>query len=162
GMIVQASATGRLIGRDDDAARSGAAWIRPQGKATLEDLRQVLGLLRDDTTADPNAPAPGLAGLPAPLAAARRTGTDVAPGTRGQAPRRPPIAGLSCYRSTQQALTNVRQHAPGARVRVRLDCSPRVVRIEVVNGPAAHAPAELAGGGGSGLIGMRERADLIG
>lgn len=162
GMIVQASATGRLIGRDDDAARSGAAWIRSQGKATLENLRQVVGLLRDDTTTDPNAPAPGLAVLPALVEEARRTGTDVVLDTSGQAPRLPPIADISCYRITQQALTNVRQHAPGARVRVRLDCSPRVVRIEVVNGPAAHAPAELAGGGGSGLIGMRERADLIG
>ncbi|GAB3164342.1 sensor histidine kinase [Myceligenerans halotolerans] len=162
GMIVQASAVDRLIGRDDDAARSGAAWIRSQGKATLENLRQVVGLLRDDAGVDGNAPVPGLGALPALVEEARRAGTDVVLERTGEALRLPPITDISCYRIAQQALTNVRQHAPGAAARVRLAYGPRAVELEVVNGPAARSPAELAGGGGSGLIGMRERAGLIG
>ncbi|WP_123813160.1 sensor histidine kinase [Myceligenerans xiligouense] len=162
GMIVQAAAVDRLIGRDDDAARSGAAWIRSQGKATLENLRQVVGLLRDDAGVDGNAPVPGLEALETLVEEARRTGTDVVLERTGGAVRLPPIADISCYRVVQQALTNVRQHAPGAAARVRLTYGPRDVELEVVNGPAARAPAKLAGGGGSGLIGMRERAGLIG
>lgn len=162
GMIVQAAAVGRLIGRDDEAARSGAAWIRSQGKATLENLRQVVGLLRDDAGVDGNAPVPGLEALPVLVAEARRTGTDVVLEETGEPRQLPPIADISCYRIAQQALTNVRQHAPGATARVRLAYGPRDVALEVVNGPAAASPAVLAAGGGSGLIGMRERAGLIG
>ena len=162
GMIVQASAVDRLIGRDDDAARSGAAWIRSQGKATLENLRQVVGLLRDDNSADPNSPVPSLEVLPALVAEARQAGVDVVLEQTGGTRPLPPIADISCYRIVQQALTNVRQHAPGAATLVRLDHQPHVLRIDVVNGPATRAAADLAGGGGSGLIGMRERADLIG
>lgn len=162
GMIVQAAAVDRLIGRDDDAARAGAAWIRSQGKATLENLRQVVGLLRDDGGLDPNAPVPGLETLPSLVEEARRAGTDVVLDRTGEARRLPPIADVSCYRIAQQALTNVRQHAPGATARVRLAFGPRRVELEVVNGPPARAPADLAGGGGSGLVGMRERATLIG
>ncbi|WP_460753271.1 sensor histidine kinase [Myceligenerans cantabricum] len=162
GMVVQAAAVDRLIGRDDDAARSGAAWIRSQGKATLENLRQVVGLLRDDAGVDRNAPVPGLEALPALVEENRRTGTDVALERAGDALRLPPIADISCYRIAQQSLTNVRQHAPGAATVVRLVYGPRNVALEIVNGPATGVAGDMAGGGGSGLVGMRERAGLIG
>src|SRR5690606_33232766 len=77
GMVIQAAAVERLIGRDAEAARAGAAWIRAQGKATLENLRQVVGLLRDTDT-DGNAPVPGVSALPALVEEARRLGSEVA------------------------------------------------------------------------------------
>ncbi|MCD0445393.1 histidine kinase [Glycomyces sp. A-F 0318] len=162
GMVVQAAAVERLIDRDPAAARSGAVWIRSQGKATLDNLRQVVGLLRDSDGAgeDGNAPVPGLSALEALVAEARGLGADVSFEREGEPVRLPPIADVSVYRIAQQALTNARQHAPGAPVRMRLSCGARQVGLEVANGPSPEAAP--SGRTGTGLIGMRERADLVG
>ncbi|HLU29466.1 MAG TPA: histidine kinase [Glycomyces sp.] len=161
GMVVQAAAVERLIARDAEAAKAGAAWIRSQGKATLENLRQVVGLLRENDT-DGNAPVPGVSALPALVAEARRLGDDVDFERTGEPSRLPPIADISLYRIAQQSLTNARQHAPGAKVRIRLACEGDDVALEVVNGAASRGEFAEVGRGGTGLIGMRERADLIG
>ena len=61
----------------------------------------------------------------------------------------------------QEALTNVRKHAPGAKVQVRLDYSEHQVTLDVRD--SGGSPGELTGtGGGYGLLGMRERAELLG
>ena len=176
GMVVQAAAVERLIDRDPQAARSGAAWIRRQGRQTLDNLRQVVGLLRgaDDAGEDGNAPLPGLDALDDLVRTARDLGTEVELVRRGEAVPLPPIADIWFYRVAQQALTNARQHAPGAPVRIRLEYSDRDVVLDIVNGPpVASAESRGAGAeagsrdghgshGGTGLIGMRERADLVG
>jgi signal transduction histidine kinase len=77
--------------------------------------------------------------------------------------RRPLTAEASqaVRRVAQEALTNVRKHAPGAEVRVRLEYGPGEVTLDVRD--SGGAPGELAGaGGGYGLLGMRERAELLG
>ncbi|MEU8828264.1 histidine kinase [Streptomyces sp. NPDC048636] len=74
-------------------------------------------------------------------------------------------SGLAVRRVAQEALTNVRKHAPGARVRLRLVYAERVVSLEVSDDGARRAPpaAGLATtGSGYGLLGMRERAELLG
>ena len=162
GMVVQAAAVERLIGRDDDAAASGAAWIRSQGKATLENLRLVVGLLRDRDADEGNAPVPGMSALPELLDEARGLGDRIEFSRTGAALRLPPIADISMYRIVQQSLTNARQHAPGAPVRVRLDYTGSGVDLEIVNGPAANSALAEIASGGTGLLGMRERADLVG
>jgi signal transduction histidine kinase len=162
GMVVQAAAIERLIDRDPAAARSGAVWIRSQGKATLDNLRQVVGLLRDRDGAgeDGNAPVPGLSALEALVDEARGLGADVAFEREGETVGLPPVADIAVYRIAQQALTNARQHAPGAPVRMRLSCGGRQVGLTVANGPSSEAVP--SGRTGTGLIGMRERADLVG
>jgi len=69
--------------------------------------------------------------------------------------------GLALYRAAQEALTNVRKHAPGAPVELHLSYRPDDVELAVVNGPGSNGV--LAGaGGGYGLTGLRERAQLAG
>lgn len=71
---------------------------------------------------------------------------------------------VAMVRTAQEALTNARRHAPGAPVRLLLTYAgppEHGVRLEVVNGPAVGAVAPSAGSG-LGLVGMRERASLIG
>lgn len=165
GMIIQAAAVERLIARDTAAARSGAAWIRSQGKATLADLRQVVGLLRDrDSGAEDGTttPTPGLSALPALVDEVRGLGSEVALVRRGEPLPLPPIADISLYRIAQQSLTNARQHAPGAPVSLTLDYGERDVALEITNGPAVRREPVDAPSGGSGLVGMRERAALVG
>ncbi|MEU6248493.1 histidine kinase [Glycomyces sp. NPDC047010] len=162
GMVVQAAAIERLIDRDPAAAKDGAAWIRSQGKETLANLRQVVGLLRERGDAgDGDAPVPGLSALDALVEESRRLGDDVAFAREGEPLVLPPIADISFYRVAQQALTNARQHAPGAPVRLRLAYSESAVELLAANGSARRAVA-ATGHGGSGLVGMRERADLVG
>lgn len=160
GMVVQAAAVERLVGRDPDAARAGAAWLRDQGRETLDNLRQVVGLLRGDDTPDGTAPVPGLAALPDLVQGARDLGDAVELAEVGHPVDLPPLADVSLYRVAQQALTNARQHAPGAPVRVRVEHAPTAVVLDVVNGPAVRAPLPGAHGG-AGLAVMRERASLV-
>jgi hypothetical protein len=80
-------------------------------------------------------------------------------------PRRPvpPEAGLALYRTVQEALTNARKHAPAAPVTVALDYADADVTATVTNGAPSATPGALAPiGGGHGLVGLRERAELGG
>jgi signal transduction histidine kinase len=71
--------------------------------------------------------------------------------------------GVAVRRTAQEALTNVRKHAPGAPCTVRLSYLDGTVELEVRNGRSAHGGGELASSGsGYGLLGMRERAELLG
>lgn len=177
GMVVQAAAVERLVDRDPAAARRGAAWLRSQGKETLESLRQAVGLLRGsaedlpDAGAAARAPLPGLASLDDLLAQAREAGDEVRVEPPQHLPLLPPLADASVYRVAQQALTNARQHAPGAPVLLRLALAGPELVLEVVNGavpaPAAAGgrgslPPSPPGSGGTGLAVMRERAALVG
>lgn len=161
-MVVQASVVERLIDRDPAAARRTAADVRARGRATLQDLRQVVGALRErgedgeeDGLADGGAPVPGLAAL-AELAA----GSGASLHVDGTPRELPPVADVSVYRVAQEALSNARDHAPGAPVTVRVEHQEGATVLEVRNGPSAAAPEPRPGG--LGLIGMRERAELIG
>ncbi|WJK42769.1 histidine kinase [Solwaraspora sp. WMMA2056] len=172
GMVVQAAAVHRLIDRDPAAAKEGVAWIRSQGKETLDNLRLVVGVLRGtpaDRAAEAsgpgggNVPVPGLAVLGELIRTARDLGTPVEFDIDGVPRPVPPIADVALYRMVQESLSNARQHAPGASVRVELRYLPREVTVSVRNAPPARRPAPAARiSSGVGLVGMRERAQLIG
>ncbi|MEV4118837.1 histidine kinase [Micromonospora sp. NPDC049645] len=163
GMVVQAAAVERLIDRDPAAARAGVAWIRSQGKETLDNLRLVVGVLRGRPGhEDDDAPVPGLGMLDDLV----RTAGDLAGPVEfvrvGAQREVSPIADVALYRIAQESLSNARQHAPGAPARVVLRFDPRSVSLEVVNEPPGPRGVPTARTGGVGLVGMRERAQLIG
>lgn len=168
GMVVQAAAVERMVDRDPEGARAGAVHLRRQGKETLNGLRSVVGLLRDEGDM---APVAGLDDLPDLVDATRALGVDVQLHRSGQPPRLAPLVGAAIYRVAQQALSNAVQHAPGAAVRVQLRAADGQLALEVTNGPgtpgtAAGTPGsadpEPLGTGGTGLVVMRERVTLIG
>jgi len=172
GMVVQAAMVERLVDRDPDQARRITGRVREQGRETLRDLRMVVGALRDPGTTAPDpqdeAPVPGLAALDRLVATTRELGTRVTVERRGELPELPPIADVTGHRVVQEALANAREHAPGAGVRIVLEHVADELRIEIVDdGPAGAgvAPDRPAGPGrdrGFGLVGMRERAQLVG
>ncbi|MGC4814973.1 sensor histidine kinase [Micromonospora sp. DT228] len=165
GMVVQAAAVERLIDRDPAAAKAGVAWIRSQGKETLDNLRLVVGVLRGrpgHEGGDGATPVPGLGMLDDLV---RTVGTLAGPVEfvrEGQQRAVSPIADVALYRIAQESLSNARQHAPGAAARVVLRFRPRSVSLEVVNEPPARRTVPAPRTGGVGLVGMRERAQLIG
>jgi signal transduction histidine kinase len=133
--------------------------IRSTARDAMDEMRRVLGVLRDDAGgAAEHAPQPGLDDLDALLDSARDAGTDVRLVVRG-APG-PLAAGvdLAAYRIVQEGLTNARRHAPGAAVQVELDYRADALRLRVRD----NGPGPSGGEGGHGLLGMRERALAVG
>ncbi|WP_399096870.1 sensor histidine kinase [Streptomyces sp. BBFR2] len=165
------------VSTGDEAARDGARTIRELSVRTLEELRHMVGVLRaagGPQEAGRPAPQPDLAELPRLI---RMSGLDVTyePGVVAGAQGARAVE-RAAFRTVQEALTNVRKHAPGARVLVRIDpleapdaaepvdtVDAGGLRVEIRNGPpdASAAPPALPGGG-HGLVGLRERAQSLG
>ncbi|TQM42883.1 sensor histidine kinase [Pseudonocardia cypriaca] len=164
GMVVQAAVVERLIDRDPQAAKEAAAWIRAQGRETLHNLRLVVGALRGPEGGDlddEGAPVPGLGVLDRLVRTARELGTPVELVRDGEPVELPPIADVTFYRVVQEALANVREHAPGAPARIVLRYGAADVSLEIEN-KARPAPDRPRVNRGFGLAGMQERAQLIG
>ncbi|MEU8665268.1 sensor histidine kinase, partial [Actinoplanes philippinensis] len=115
-LIVQATLVERLVGRDPDAARRHAAAVREEGRNTLHNLRRIVGALRSDDGTDPHLPdGSGLAMIDKLVSGGEAVLTvDGAPGVQD------PAVELALYRVAQEALTNARDHAPGAPVTIAL------------------------------------------
>jgi len=168
GLVVQASAAERLVDADPERAKQTIRDLREQGRATLRDMRSVVGVLRAGggvagAQDDDGAPVPGLAELPALVEAARAAGDDVRVRWNGPEVVLPPLADVAVYRTAQEALANARRHAPGAEVVLAVTTSPESVLLEVEN-EVRHpttSGAVTGRGTGFGLTGMRERADLV-
>ncbi|GAB2478811.1 histidine kinase [Promicromonospora xylanilytica] len=155
---------GALAHRSDltaDEVRQAAAVIRDNAHASLEELRATLGSLREE---DPlGGPQPSFDDLDALVAEVREAGQRVEyRASLEQVEQLPPQVGRHIYRIVQEALTNARKHAPGAPVTVELSgaCGTSV-EVRVTN--VADSPGELpVSSDGLGLIGLGERAALLG
>ncbi|WP_343235298.1 histidine kinase [Streptomyces sp. SID10853] len=163
---IQAQVAPHLVDDPSDELRENLAGIRENAVTALTELRRVLGVLRaDDTSADGlrQAPQPTLDQLDALLGRVRKAGLTVTARTTGGPCPLPPGVGLTAFRIVQEALSNVLRHAPGAEVQVEIGYRSSAVHVRVTNtapaGPPAPAPAP---GAGHGLLGMRERAAMLG
>ncbi|WP_344586554.1 sensor histidine kinase [Actinomadura vinacea] len=145
------------------------ATIRGNAVEALTELHRVLDVLRGDhgppVPEEEDAPQPTLDRLDDLLSGVRGAGLSVAVEVAGT--RRPLAQGveLSAYRIVQEALSNVLRHAQGAEVTVTLDYSPDRLDVHVTNTAGTGAGASgraAASGGGHGLVGMRERAAMLG
>jgi signal transduction histidine kinase len=143
------------------------AQIRASALSGLHELRRVLGVLRNsgpDTT-----PQPGLDDLAGLFESARKGGVTVRADVTGHPRRISPGVDLSAYRIVQEALSNAMRHAPGSAVDVKLYYGEAALVIEVRNNncPAGTQAVWEQNGdagldGGHGIIGMRERATMLG
>lgn len=169
GIALMAAVIDRQIDSDPERAHEGARQVREQSTAVLDDLRRLVGLLREDVPAERAVET--VAGI-VDLVERARFRSDVRLDVlRGDRPAddRPvadgvgPLAQLAAYRTVQEALANAALHAPSAPCTVTVDDrDPTRVVIRVENAPAAAPAAPTSPSGGNGLRGMRERADLVG
>ncbi|WP_436801464.1 histidine kinase [Streptomyces decoyicus] len=141
-----------------------ARLIGEIGRQALDELRQVLGVLRVDESekSAPRAPQPTLNDLSRLVDQSRAAGMRIELTTSG--PSRPldATAERTAYRLVQEALTNVHKHAGAAATRVRLRYVPGELHITVDNEvPSAPSTARLPSGG-HGLVGLRERVTVLG
>jgi signal transduction histidine kinase len=150
-----------------DEVRSTAELLRATARQALEELRSVIGILRDDTEPTaPTVPQPTLGDIPRLVDEVRRAGAKIDFDMQMSEEARPP-SGLSrdAYRIVQEALTNVNKHARGTATQVRISGGPgHGLTIGIRNRmPLANASG-AAGlpGSGTGLVGLRERVTLAG
>jgi signal transduction histidine kinase len=143
-----------------------AAVIRASGRQALEDLRAMIGLLRDGADGQaPPSPQPTLAALPELLQESRAAGMRVHADVRlPDLAAVPEAIGRHALRIVQEALTNARKHAPSAAVDLRIEGAARQgLTIEVRNpAPVLTASEPHVPGSGTGLVGLAERATLTG
>ena len=121
----------------------------------------MLDVLRPGDEGTEHAPQPGLAQLPALLEHARAAGLYVELRVQGTPRPLPPSLDLSAYRIVQEALTNVRKHAPGSPASVHVTWGAEELELAIRDrGPGRANGAEP--GGGHGLVGMEERVRIHG
>jgi signal transduction histidine kinase len=157
-VAVQAGAAEELLDRDPERARAHLQAVRTTAREAMTEMRRVLDVLREDDA--PHAPLPGLSRLDDLVAEARAAGVEVDVVEEGERPELPAGLDLVVFRIVQEALTNVRRHAGGARASVRLSYARRALEIDVRDD--GDAPRAEPRSGGHGLIGMRERVKLFG
>jgi signal transduction histidine kinase len=163
-ITVQAGVGRCLADKRPEKASAALGSIETIGRTAQDELRVVLGLLRDgEAGTAPLAPAPRLIDLKDLADTVRASGIRVELRMSGTDRRLSPSLELSIYRVVQEALTNVVKHAPGARAATELTVSAGKVRLDVRDdgGPGGEAPR--AGlGTGHGITGMRERIGAFG
>jgi signal transduction histidine kinase len=159
-MTVQAGAAKAVAAEDPEGARRAMAAVEEAGRQALDELRHLLGVLRPEADPDGLGPQPGLADLPRLVEQLRGAGVEVSLATDGVPAELPARVDLFAYRIVQEALTNVLKHAgAGAHTEVRLGTDRSGIVVEVVDD--GHGASVLPGAG-HGLVGMRERALLLG
>ncbi len=163
-MVVHAAALERTIPRDPERAQQSAKLMGEVGRQALDELREILGVLRMAEPAAAQADRPdSLAGLPRLVDQSRAAGMLVSLTVSGDSCPYTGQAERTAYRLVQEGLTNAHKHAGGARVTVQLAYRPNGVRVAVVNAPADGDGAKVAlPSGGNGLLGMRERVVALG
>ncbi|MCX4844243.1 sensor histidine kinase [Streptomyces sp. NBC_00893] len=140
-----------------------AGVIRDSAHEALQDLREIIGVLRSPGESDGDRPQPTLATLDSLIDESRLAGMKVTLDNRVDDPGAAPAAtGRTVYRIAQEGLTNARKHAPGTEVTVTVTGAPGEGLIVEVRNPAPTEPFERVPGSGQGLIGLTERATLAG
>jgi signal transduction histidine kinase len=157
-ILVQAGAARLLAAKDPERARAALETIEAVARETLGEIDQLVGALRDDRSADVIEPPLVLAALETLAERHRSAGLEVDVRSHGSPRPLPPGLDQAAYRILQEALTNAARHGQGS-AEVDISFGPSVLELAVWN-PARDREAGSVIG--HGLVGMRERAALLG
>lgn len=159
-MVVQAGAAARVLEGDQTHVREALAAIAETGRATVDEMRTLLGVLRTNEDGPALSPQPGLRDLAQLVDSIRQAGVPVALHVEGQAEALPQALDLSAYRIVQEALTNTLKHAGTASAEVTVRYRSGAVELEISDTGTGGNGNGL--GTGHGLVGMRERVAMFG
>ena len=158
-MTVQAGAVRRLLTPEQERERETLLGVERTGREALNEMRRLLGMLRVTDEEQALAPQPSLRDLDMLVEQVREAGLPVELQVEGEPVDLPPGLDLSAYRIVQEALTNALKHAGPARAAVVVRYGPEDLQLEIADDGRGGANAT---GSGAGLVGMRERAALVG
>jgi signal transduction histidine kinase len=162
-IVVQAGAAARVLHGEQPDVRNALEVIAASGRETVDEMRTLLGVLRSDDGPAALKPQPGLADLEQLVSGVREAGLPVTLRIEGAPRPLPPTLDLSAFRIVQEALTNTLRHAGPARAEVTVRYEDGLVTLEIAD--TGHGPdgGPITGRGtGHGLVGMRERATMLG
>ncbi|WP_326557556.1 sensor histidine kinase [Micromonospora sp. NBC_01796] len=152
----------RTDARPEEVALAAGA-IRASAHEALQELRTVVGVLREGAAGRPEPPQPGLADLPDLVESGRATGMTIHYSCRVPPVGPSMVLGRTAYRFVQEGLTNARKHAPGAAVEVQVaGTAGEELRITITNPCAGPSGRPVIPGAGMGLVGLGERVALAG
>jgi signal transduction histidine kinase len=158
-MVLQAGAI-EMAAKDPERVEQLADQVQTAGRQALDELRQMVGVLRAGETEDaPLAPQPGLDALARLVDQSRQAGMAVELTGLPDGVRVDPAVSRAAYRIVQEALTNAGKHAPGAQVCVTVEQHPGELVVRIVNGAGG---TSVAVSGGFGLVGLGERVRTLG
>ncbi len=161
---VQAGVTAHVLDKRPEQAREALRTIEQTSSRALREMRAILGVLRDG---DEREPYPGLGQIDELVGKARDAGLDIVFEQTAPVTPLPSAVGSAAYRIVQESITNVIRHVGPTQVTVALEPGIDALRIRVSDAgrrDTAHAP-DHAGGSpttGRGIVGMRERCQLLG
>jgi signal transduction histidine kinase len=171
---VQAGVTAHVLDKRPERVRETLVAIEQTSSQALQEMRSILGVLRDGN--DGRAPHPGLGQIDELVAKARDAGLDIKLEGMSPAAALPSAVGSAVYRILQESITNVIRHVGPTGVTVRMDYGVDLLDIRVTDEGRRDAPNDMdqrrragsptSGGGpiqpGRGILGMRERCELLG
>ena len=173
---VQAGVTAHVLDKRPERARETLVAIEQTSSQALQEMRSILGVLRDGN--DGRVPHPGLGQIDELVTKARDAGLDLKLEGMSPAAALPSAVGSAVYRILQESITNVIRHVGPTRVTVRMDYGVDLLEIRVTDEGRRDAPSDgladprrragrpTSGGGsirpGRGILGMRERCELLG
>jgi signal transduction histidine kinase len=173
---VQAGVTAHVLDKRPERARETLVAIEQTSSQALQEMRSILGVLRDGN--DGRVPHPGLGQIDELVTKARDAGLDIKLEGMSPAAALPSAVGSAVYRILQESITNVIRHVGPTRVTVRMDYGVDLLEIRVTDEGRRDAPSDgladprrragrpTSGGGsirpGRGILGMRERCELLG
>ncbi|MGY6026345.1 sensor histidine kinase [Streptomyces spinosirectus] len=164
-MVIQAGAADDVFSERPEQAREALRAIETGARSALGELRLLLRAFRPDAEAgEPDEqPRPSLARLDELADTVRATGITVHLHREGATDALPAAVDLAAYRIVQEAFTNTLRHAAGAdEVSVRVTAEGECVRVTVVDNGRTRQGSSAMAGAGRGLVGMKERARLVG
>lgn len=158
-IVVQAQAGQRVLEGEQPSAREALGTIETTGRQALVEMRRLLGIVRHEDGELALAPRPSLGQLDVLAESVREAGLPVELHVEGDPKPLPPGVDLSAYRIVQEALTNALKHAGPASAQVFVRYRPSEVELEITDNGRGQVDSSE---GGHGLVGMRERAALVG
>ncbi|KJF22021.1 two-component sensor histidine kinase [Rhodococcus sp. AD45-ID] len=168
-VVVQAQSAPYRLGDVTPEIRAEFDSIGDTGRAALNEIRGLLGVLRSDAEATQVAPQPGALQLDELLAGSARAGIPLVWNVDGDRTRVSASTGLVVYRIVQESITNAVRHAPGSPIEVSVEFGQASTQVRVVNGPPAGGGVPTSSvakssdtAGGNGIRGMVERASAVG
>jgi signal transduction histidine kinase len=158
---VQSGVALHLIDEQPQQARSALTVINEASAEALREMRSVLGVLRRVDEQAPRAPTAGLARLDDLLERSAAAGVEVDLIVEGERRALPTSTDLAAFRIIQESLTNVARHSTAGAATVRLIYGPQELAVQIDDEGRGGA-AGVNSSGGSGIVGMRERATALG
>jgi signal transduction histidine kinase len=159
-VVLQAQGARRVLDDREPTVEEALSTIERSGRSALEEMRRLLGLLREDDEQQGVSPPPRLAQAGELVRRVGEVGLPVTLRVEGEPVALESGLDLSAYRVLQEALTNSAKHARGSRAQVTIAYSPRELALEVTDDGGTRVNG--VGGAGRGLVGMRERVSFYG